>query len=385
MLAQKFLDAVDQLNRDLGIPTHLAALQEADIPALAKAACDEAHTGYPVPRYMTQEGCEDTDPPGAATGAAPARAAPKAAAKRTVAAKKTPARRPRPPPPPSAKPAHPRSRPDHLRHGESMKKVVTVTLGSSKQDFEFETDFLGQRFAVQAHGRRRRHRQGLGADAPPAGQWPTPSAWARSATTTTSACARCVNKETQRLLKVVTRVPVTTGATLRRLLQVRAVRHVQKELGDYFNNNLVLFLSGMRNYDMAVALSDYTPNLSFADALVQTGAPTMLTSLTQLELYAKGSDWALAGRPGEMLEAALSGFKSKRVAAAVAKSHVIVGTFARDQGGWQRGQPGRQDAHHLGGRRRPAGVLQAVQGQPGDRRLAASCSTAWSASTPSRR
>ncbi len=58
VLAQKFLDAVDQLNKDLGIPTTLDALREADIPALAKAACREAHTGYPVPRYMTQEICE---------------------------------------------------------------------------------------------------------------------------------------------------------------------------------------------------------------------------------------------------------------------------------------------------------------------------------------
>lgn len=59
VLAQKFLDAVDQLNHDLGIPTSLEALKEADIPALAKAACWEAHTGYPVPRYMSQEVCED--------------------------------------------------------------------------------------------------------------------------------------------------------------------------------------------------------------------------------------------------------------------------------------------------------------------------------------
>lgn len=59
MLAQKFVDAVDQLNRDLGIPTFLAALKESDIPKLAEAACREAHTGYPVPRYMTQAICED--------------------------------------------------------------------------------------------------------------------------------------------------------------------------------------------------------------------------------------------------------------------------------------------------------------------------------------
>jgi alcohol dehydrogenase len=59
VLAQKFLDAVEELNRDLGIPTFLAALKESDIPSLAEAACREAHTGYPVPRYMTQAVCED--------------------------------------------------------------------------------------------------------------------------------------------------------------------------------------------------------------------------------------------------------------------------------------------------------------------------------------
>ena len=59
VLATKFLAAVDQLNADLGIPTTLAALKESDIPALAKAACWEAHTGYPVPRYLSQAECED--------------------------------------------------------------------------------------------------------------------------------------------------------------------------------------------------------------------------------------------------------------------------------------------------------------------------------------
>jgi alcohol dehydrogenase len=58
VLAQRFLDAVVELNRDLGIPEHLEALRKEDIPALAKAACHEAETGYPVPRYMTQAQCE---------------------------------------------------------------------------------------------------------------------------------------------------------------------------------------------------------------------------------------------------------------------------------------------------------------------------------------
>ncbi len=87
-LAQKFLDAVDALERDLDIPLHLDALKEEDIPALAEAACHEAHTGYPVPRYMSQAQCEALIrrllPP-----TAPAKPARKAPARRRAAAKET--------------------------------------------------------------------------------------------------------------------------------------------------------------------------------------------------------------------------------------------------------------------------------------------------------
>jgi len=208
-----------------------------------------------------------------------------------------------------------------------MKKVVTVSLGSSKQDFKFETEFLGERFQVKR----------LGADND------TTKAWELMRRHQTQADAiglseigdhwnvgqsTVMNKATEKLLNVVTRVPATTGARLRRLLQVRAVRHVQHALGNYFNNNITLFFSGARNWDMAQALSDYTPNLNFADALVQTGAPKMLTSLQQLELYAKGHDIALSGKRGEILEGLLPGFKSNRLSAAVAKAHLVVGTYA---------------------------------------------------------
>jgi hypothetical protein len=139
-----------------------------------------------------------------------------------------------------------------------MKKVITVTLGASSQDFSFKTKFLGEDFQVTRMGANndttqawellRRHQNF--ADAMGIGE---------IGDHYQVGLRTVVNKETERLLNVVTRVPATTGATLRRLLQVRAIRQVQKELGEYFNNNIVLFLNGMRNYDMAVALS--TPRI----------------------------------------------------------------------------------------------------------------------------
>jgi len=58
VLAQKFLAAVQTMNTRLGIADTLDALREADIPALARAACREADANYPVPLYMTPEQCE---------------------------------------------------------------------------------------------------------------------------------------------------------------------------------------------------------------------------------------------------------------------------------------------------------------------------------------
>jgi alcohol dehydrogenase class IV len=58
VLAKKFLASIEKMNRAVGIPAHLAALREEDIPALAKAACWEADTSYPVPKYLSPKSCE---------------------------------------------------------------------------------------------------------------------------------------------------------------------------------------------------------------------------------------------------------------------------------------------------------------------------------------
>lgn len=84
-LAERFIAGVEALNRDIGIPTHLAALREADIPALAKAALHEAHTGYPVPRYMNQGECEAMIRQVLAPAEAPPKPAPRKRAAKTAA------------------------------------------------------------------------------------------------------------------------------------------------------------------------------------------------------------------------------------------------------------------------------------------------------------
>ena len=90
-------------------------------------------------------------------------------------------------------------------------------------------------------------------------------------------------------------VPLTTGARLGEIFLEWALRHSQATLGHYFDNARVLFFSGLGNYKLASAMSEYSENLLFADPLLQLGVPKLLTSMDALGLYASGmhqvSDW----------------------------------------------------------------------------------------------
>ena len=248
------------------------------------------------------------------------------------------------------------------------KKVVTVTLGSSKQDFSFETDFLGQHFEVQR----------LGADDD------TGKAWELMRRNQASADAiglgeigdhfqvglsTVVNTETKRLLNVVTRVPVTTGATLappaagargapcaegtRQLLQQQPgavpVGHAQ-----------------LRDGGGAVGLHAQ-PELCRCAVPDRRAGDAGLARATGALRQGQRHDSDAPARDARVLPVRLQEHDGVERGGQVARRRRHL---RRAQGGGQCRQPGRQDAHHLGGGRRAAGLLHQVQGQPGDRCLA---------------
>jgi predicted amino acid dehydrogenase len=176
----------------------------------------------------------------------------------------------------------------------TMKTVISISLGSKSQDFEFTTTFLGEKLRVQR----------LGTDGSTAKAAKLLKHWEPHADAIglgvvkdsyRIGAQRLIDADTSRLTRIVTRVPVTTGARLSDMFLEWALRHTQSELGRYFDNANVLFFSGMSNYKLAMSMSEYTENLQFADPLLQLGVPKLLTSLDALGLYASGmhyvSDW----------------------------------------------------------------------------------------------
>ena len=208
-----------------------------------------------------------------------------------------------------------------------MKTVVGISLGASDQDFKFNTPFLGQQLAV--------HRVGTnGSIAKAARRLKT---WESRADVIglgvikdqyAAGAHRFVEKDSARLRALVSRVPVTVGARLEEILQEWALRHAQAQLGSYFNNARVLFFSGLKSYKLALALSEHTENLMFADPLMQLGVPKLLTSMEALQLYGAGAHyvkgWTL---PDVVADGTLKDWTRFLLRKAMHKASVIVATL----------------------------------------------------------
>ncbi len=182
-----------------------------------------------------------------------------------------------------------------------MKRVLSVSLGPANANYELTTTFLGCQF----HVRR------LGTD----GDVAAAAALLERGQHEADACGlglvrdhtivgtrRVENGTTARLERAVTRVPVTTGARLRTFFDEVAIRHVQREEGQYFTNARTLFLSGTLNYRVAATLAEYTGNLRFADPVTLDGVPVVLRSLRALETYSRLASTRLFARSRNGIE-----------------------------------------------------------------------------------
>jgi hypothetical protein len=177
-----------------------------------------------------------------------------------------------------------------------MKHVVSISLGSSTQDFDFVTHFLGE----QLHVRRIGSNGSVSAAVKLIKEWEKKAAAIGLGVLKDHykvGSRRFIDKDSAKLKAVAKHVPVTTGGRLGDIFQEWAVRHAQTHMGSFFNNSRVLFFSGMADYKLASCLAEYTSNLQFADPLLQLGVPKLLGSLEALNLYSRGAhyvkDWTL--------------------------------------------------------------------------------------------
>ena len=181
-----------------------------------------------------------------------------------------------------------------------MKKIINISLGPSKDDYELNVEFQDQAFAIKrigVEGNLDRASELLltwnkQADAISLSGIQSPY---------TIGPATMPNRKTAQLMKEAESLstPVTVGNLLRDVSHEWAIRHTHFIFGgNYFTNARVLFFSGLADSKIARVMQEYTPNLQFADPLLEEGIPRLMGSLNELELYAGRIKGALKWLPG---------------------------------------------------------------------------------------
>ena len=210
-----------------------------------------------------------------------------------------------------------------------MKNVVSISLGQEEFDCDFRTNFLGRRFHVTRRGTNRDRRAAAQLVREAADQADV-IGLGMVADHYSVGTNYFRQPDTYKLEQQAGAVPVSTGARLRAIVQEWSVRSAQVELGGIFSNARVLFMSGTTNYRLASVVSEYTQNLSFADPVLQFGAPNLLHSLRALELYAAGSHPLLkygGSRARVPAFGPVNYLKKVVLRRAVQEAHIIVASY----------------------------------------------------------
>ncbi|MBF0205169.1 MAG: dehydrogenase, partial [Desulfamplus sp.] len=182
-----------------------------------------------------------------------------------------------------------------------MKHITNISLGPESDNYQIETEFLGQKFTIKRFGTDGDLRKAED----------LLLMWNKKADAIALSAIKylygqgsrtIMNKDLKKLIKIANTLttPVTTGETLRRVSHEWSIRHAQFQLGNnFFTNARVLFCSGMASEKIANVIAEYTNNLNFADPLFENSIPKILTSIESLNNYAQRIHRPLSWIPGK--------------------------------------------------------------------------------------
>jgi len=212
-----------------------------------------------------------------------------------------------------------------------MKRIVSISLGSSARDYRFSTTILGQHIEVErigANGDTARAAElvraydgkvdaiGLGGLTP----------------VFRVGAARYPHREALAVATQARRTPVVDGGVLKNTLERWAVAQAARRVPGLFHYKRVLITGGVERYQLAAAIGQYEPELRFADPIVQVGLKRLPLprSLEQLELYAATTLPIFALLPYRFLHPVALGQEGHdgRAEAAFRWANVIAGDFA---------------------------------------------------------
>ncbi|MGI6711996.1 MAG: quinate 5-dehydrogenase [Bacillota bacterium] len=167
-----------------------------------------------------------------------------------------------------------------------MKRVVSISLGSSKRNHAVITEILGEKFSIER----------IGTD----GDVKKAMEMIRSLDGKVNAIGlggtdlyiyaggkRYAIKESLKLKNCAQVTPVVDGSGLKNTLERRVICYLEKKLGFSFHNKKILIVSAVDRFGMAEALESRGAFLTLGDLMFALGIPLALHSLKSIAWAAR--------------------------------------------------------------------------------------------------
>lgn len=164
-----------------------------------------------------------------------------------------------------------------------MKHIVSVSLGSSKRDHAFETDFMGEQFRIER----------IGTD----GDWDKAINLIRKLDGKVDAFGmggidlyiyiagkRYVIKDAQKLRREARKSPMVDGSGLKNTLERKCIMDVQQNGILDLRGKKVLMVCAVDRFGMAEAFEEIGARLTLGDFVYTVGVPIPLHSLKTLRI-----------------------------------------------------------------------------------------------------
>jgi len=167
-----------------------------------------------------------------------------------------------------------------------VKRIVSVSLGSSKRDHAFETEFMGEEFRIERIG--------------------TDGDWDKAISLITEldgkvdafgmggidlyvqlAGQRYVIRDAKKFIAAARKTPMVDGSGLKNTLERKCIMDIQKDGVYDLRGKKVLMVSGVDRFGMAEAFEEVGAKLTVGDLIYTIGVPIPLHSLKSLRLVGR--------------------------------------------------------------------------------------------------
>lgn len=167
-----------------------------------------------------------------------------------------------------------------------MKKVISISLGSSKRDHLVKTEVMGEEFIIERRGTDGDKREAYRLFTELDGKYDAYGIGGIDLYLY-SGNNRYTFRDAKKLIRDVKITPAVDGSGLKNTLERMAINYLEKEYGMNFKNKKVLMVAAVDRFGMAETFASLDADMVFGDLIFGLGIPIEIKSLKKLDIVAR--------------------------------------------------------------------------------------------------